>query len=131
MILSYSVIVQQVRRHPSRHPQESWQITTKEKCKVVSFWISLLPKVQEKWLPKDGHIYTCKLENELALVWLCDKSEDILVDIYKSTDKLQARKSARLFQKFVIPNICHSKELRKLDARDGNICEFSLELSLS
>ena len=51
--------------------------------------------MQEKWLP-EAAVYASKLENELVLVWLCDKSEDILVDIHKSRDKLQPRKSARL-----------------------------------
>ena len=59
------------------------------------FRVSHIPKVQEKWLP-EAAVYANKLENELVLVWLCDKSEDILVDIQKSRDKLQPRKSARL-----------------------------------
>ena len=61
----------------------------------LSFWISAIPKVQKKWLP-EAAVYVEKLENELVLLWLCDKSEDILVDIHKSRDKLQPRKSARL-----------------------------------
>ena len=51
--------------------------------------------MQENWLP-EAAVYASMLENELFLLWLCDKSEDILVDIHKSRDKLQPRKSARL-----------------------------------
>ena len=58
-------------------------------------WVSPMSKVQEKLLP-EAVVYASKLENELVLLWLCDKSEDILVDIHKSRDKLQPRKSARL-----------------------------------
>ena len=85
----------QVRKHPSRHTQELWQIATKKECTRLSFLVSPIPKVQGEWMP-EAAVYASNLENELILLWLCDKSEDILVDIHKTRDKLQPRKSARL-----------------------------------
>ena len=51
--------------------------------------------MQGKWLPKAA-VYASKLEDELVLLLLCDKSKDTLVDINKSSDKLNPMKSARL-----------------------------------
>ena len=60
MSLSYSVIVRQVRRHPSQHPQELWQIKNKEKCKIVILNIS-----HTKMAARGGHI--CKYFKK----WAC------------------------------------------------------------
>ena len=37
-------------------------------------WVSPMSKVQEKLLP-EAVVYASKLENELVLLWLCDKSK--------------------------------------------------------